>query len=195
MTDHHSGDTTNGSTPTSALTASGDGSEEYENISRDPGTPTGLGAVAGGGYRGKRKDQDKAVQELARRLNDEFDHEITVRFNTNRLSGGAWLVDGDRDAQVGLGVNLKPPQWFLDEQNEWLHGDGEKPNLHDISLDERQLVTTVKVSVPAIDEDVANRMTDREDRQSRVVHLEDDVEAAWEWFVEHVNRDAINPPQ
>jgi hypothetical protein len=61
MTEHHSGDTTNDSTPTSALTASGDGIEECETINRDPGTPTGLGAVAGGGYRGKREDQDKVL--------------------------------------------------------------------------------------------------------------------------------------
>lgn len=195
MTEHHSGDTTNGSTLFSALTANGDDIEGYENISRDPGTSTGFGAVAGGGYRGKREDQDEAVQELARRLNDEFDHEITIRFNTDQLSGGAWLKDNDQSSQVGLGVNLKPPKWHLEQHHEWLYGDAKKPDKREFSVDERQLVIEVKADVPVVAEAHANRMTDRDDRTSYAVIAFDEIDEAWDWFVEHVNRDAINPPQ
>lgn len=195
MTEHHSGDTTNDSTPSSGLTASGDGTEECENISRDPGTPTGLGVVAGGGYRGKREDQDEAVQELAKRLNDEFDYDITIRFNTNQLSGGAWLKDNDRSSQVGLGVNLKPPEWYLEQRHEWLFGDGEEPDKREFSVNERQLVIEVKADVPIVAEAHANRMTDRDDRTSYAVIAFDEIDEAWDWFVEHVSRDAINPPQ
>lgn len=195
MTEQHSGDTTIDSTSTSALTASGDDIEECENISRDPGTPTGLGTVAGGGYRGKREDQDEAVQKLATRLNDEFSHDITIRFNTDQLSGGAWLKDNNRSSQVGLGANLKPPEWYLEQRHEWLFGDAKEPDEHKFSLDDRQLVIEVKADVPVVDEDHANHMTDRNDRTSYAVIAFDEIDEAWDWFIEHINRDALNPPQ
>jgi hypothetical protein len=191
MTEQHSGDTTNGS----AVTTSGDDIKECETINRDPGTPTGLGAVVGGGYRGKREDQDKAVQELATRLNSEFDHDITVRFNTNQLSGGAWLKDNNQSSQVGLGVNLKPPEWYLEQRHEYVFGDAEEPDEREFSLEDRQLVTEVKADVPVVDEKHANNMTDRDDRTSYAVIEFDEIDEAWSWFVDHINRDAINPPQ
>lgn len=149
----------------------------------------------GAGYRGKRPDQDEAVQELAKRLNDEFEHDITIRFNTNQLSGGAWLKDNDRSSQVGLGVNLKPPEWFLEQRHEWLFGDAEEPDKHEFSTDDRQLVIEVKADVPVVAEKHANRMTDRDSRTSSAVIEFDEIDEAWNWFMKHINKNGINPPQ
>jgi hypothetical protein len=144
---------------------------------------------------GHSTEKDKAVQELATRLNDEFDHDIMIRFNTNQLSGGAWLKDNNRSSQVGLGVNLKPPEWYLEQRHEWLFDDGEELDRCEFSVTERQLVIEVKADVPVVDEEHANHMTDRDDRTSYAVVEFDEIDEAWNWFVEHINRDAINPPE
>lgn len=174
--------------------AESDTIDETEGIDRDPGTTTDTGFLAGSGYRGKREDQDEAVVELAERLNAEFPHDVTIRFNTNRISGGAWLVDDDRSAQLGLGVKLKPPEWYLEQRHEWLFGDGEEPNERDFSVDDRELVIEVKADVPVVDETHANRMTDRDDKNSYAIIEFDEIDEAWKWLLEQVNRDAINDP-
>lgn len=195
MTEQDNHNAKNGSVATNGGENSEDDIEDQDGINRDPGTPTRLGAVAGGGYRGKREDQDEAVLELANRLNEEFEHDITIRFNTNQLSGGAWLVDNDLSSQVGLGVNLKPPEWFLEQRHESIFGDAEKPDERDFSLQDRRLVIEVKAEVPVIDEEHANNMTDRDDRTSYAVIAFNGVDEAWEWFLDHINHEEINPPQ
>lgn len=171
--------------------------EQDDRIERHGGTCVG-GYMAGAGYRGKRDDQDEAVQEFARRLSGEFPHDIQIRYNTNRLGGGAWLKDGVRDAQVGLGADLTAPEWHREQFQEYLDNglddDLKPPSLKHMDPDELVLKFSVNMKAPVVDESVCNRMTDRDDRRSYVYRRFDDQEAAWEWFIEHVNRDEVNPP-
>jgi hypothetical protein len=169
-------------------------SDTEESISRDPGTCV-HGFIVGGGQRGKREDQDEAVKEFARRLNDEFPHEVSIRFNTNRLSGSAWLVDGERNAQVGLGAALRPPREHKRQRKQAIYGDGEDPpSIDRVDPDRLDLVHTVKVDVPAIPEYRATEMLDRPDRTSYVAKDFEDLDRAWKWFINSVQREHVNPP-
>jgi len=81
-------------------------------ISRSPGVPTGYpGLVAGGGYTGATKDLDDAVANAAEMLRAAYDMDVTIRFNSDRRSGGAWLVTSSEDrigsnSDIGLSVRL-----------------------------------------------------------------------------------------
>lgn len=176
-----------------------------DRIERSAGTLVevgGLPARVGGGFRGKRDDQDEAVCEFARRLADEFPHEVQIRYNTNRLGGGAWLVDGKRDAQVGLGADLVPPQWHRDQFQEYLEDgkdggldrDKKPPRPSRMDPDELDLKFSVNVKVPAIPESLANRTSSIGDRSDYAYLRFDDLEEAWDWFIDNVNRDEVNPP-
>jgi hypothetical protein len=81
-------------------------------ITRSTGIPIGNGAVcygmAGGGYAGITRELDDVVKEAARALAGAYRMDITIRFNSDRASGGAWLVTHERDdigsnAEIGIG--------------------------------------------------------------------------------------------
>lgn len=77
-------------------------------ITRSTGTPiAGSGLVAGGGYRGITDELDAAVREAARALVRAYGTDVEIRYNSDRESGGAWLVTPDgRNAQVGICASL-----------------------------------------------------------------------------------------
>jgi hypothetical protein len=81
-------------------------------ITRSTGIPVGAGAVvygmAGGGYQGLTPELDNVVQEGAKALAEAYGMDVTIRFNSDRASGGAWLVTHARDdiganGEVGIG--------------------------------------------------------------------------------------------
>lgn len=167
-----------------------------DDISRHPGTGVG-GFIVGGGYHGKRDDQDEAVQEFAERLNEEFpDHDIEIRYNTDQLSGGAWLVDNEDSTQVSLGAELCPPEWHkaLFEAYTWGDRDEKPPKPSTLDPDELNLRYTVKLTVPAIKERFCNKMTDRDDRKSYRTRSFRSLEAAWGYFEYALEREHVNPP-
>lgn len=173
-----------------------DSDDRIERSSGELVEAGGMPARVGGGYRGKRDDQDEAVKEFARRLAAKFpEHQIQIRYNTNRLGGGAWLKTGGTNSQVGLGAKLVPPHWHKRQFEEYVYGDAEKPKSPKyMDPAELNLKTKVRMYAPAADETDCNEMRDRDDRPS-VFHKEFyTVEAAWSTFERYVNLDGVKPP-
>lgn len=90
-------------------------------ITRSRGTPTGyFGLMAGGGYSGATEDLDAAVTNAASLLAAAYPgRDVTIRFNSDRRSGGAWLVDGGNDAGIGITAGHYPddgPYYALTRQ-------------------------------------------------------------------------------
>lgn len=86
-------------------------------ITRSVGLPTGyMGLMAGGGYEGSTKELDDTVKLEAELLAQTFNRDIEIRFNSDRESGGAWLVNSLKgfsgNCQVGLcaGLTAKTPE-------------------------------------------------------------------------------------
>jgi hypothetical protein len=167
-------------------------------IETDPGTF--IHGVRIGASQGARDDQNEAIEKLANRLAELFpEYDITIRFNTNQLGGGAWLKDNARSAQVGLGADLVIPEdhphkrkfeaYLRDERVE------KPPSAEvDIDVDERDLAYTVNLTVPAVDEALAEDTGGFVDRPPRARETFEDLEAVWKWFTEHVRRDGLHPP-
>lgn len=78
-------------------------------ITRSSGVPISIdgmptGYVAGGGYSGATPDLDAMVEQAAAVLADYYGIGVTIRFNSDRRSGGAWLVTHAVD---GVGANAE----------------------------------------------------------------------------------------
>ncbi len=85
-----------------------------KTITRSPGLGVAVGGVryiVGGGYEGKTRELDELVSQEAEILSKLFDREVQIRFNSDRESGGAWLVNSlpgfEGNCQVGLCAGLK----------------------------------------------------------------------------------------
>ena len=81
-------------------------------IVRSPGIPIpGTPYAAGGGYQGRTDDLDGTVRQAAEMLLQAFGQDVTIRFNSDRESGGAFVVtdavnDIGANAEIGLGAVL-----------------------------------------------------------------------------------------
>ena len=97
-------------------------------ITRSAGLNTGLGFVVGsscqlpttikevgfppwGIYEGLTKELDAQVVKAAKLLEDHYGMDVVIRFNTNRMRGGAWIKDSDKETfdsncSIGLSVDL-----------------------------------------------------------------------------------------
>lgn len=94
-----------------------------EPIKRFPGYLVGvpyMGPLPGGGYRGITEELDATVMRAAELLHEWSGLEIQVRFNSDRRSGGAFLVLPDSKS-VGAGADLrkvipegKDVHWLID---------------------------------------------------------------------------------
>jgi len=79
-----------------------------------PGVPW-AGPLPGGGYNGKTRRLDRAVARFAEWLQRHFDCDVQVRFNSHRLSGGAFIYPGAKGRitfntpEIGLGARLITP--------------------------------------------------------------------------------------
>jgi hypothetical protein len=76
-------------------------------IERSTGIPVMHGGtfygMAGGGYRGVTAELDQVVADAAAALADWYGADVEIRFNSDRESGGAWLVSADgRNHYVGI---------------------------------------------------------------------------------------------
>ena len=66
--------------------------------------------LPGGGYEGKTKRLDRAVANGAKWLAKTFGRPVTIRFNADQHSGGAFLVDKKhQDAGIKLGAHVVVP--------------------------------------------------------------------------------------
>lgn len=90
------------------------------HIERSAGTLVSVGGtafVAGGGYRGLTDELDAMVARAAELLRETFGQDVEIRFNSDRRSGGAWLVtpqrsDFWRNGEVALRAQLVPVGGF-----------------------------------------------------------------------------------
>ena len=134
-------------------------------IVRSPGIPiAGTPYAAGGGYQGRTNDLDQTVQQAAEMLLEAFGQDVTIRFNSDRKSGGAWVVtdavdDLGTNAEIGLGAGLIDVQErresgkrFLDDADnereirELLIADGQDPD----NPPERYLKLDIKIGERAL---------------------------------------------
>ena len=76
------------------------------SVTRSAGLPVGLGFVVGGGYTGASDDLDQTVAQAADMLAEGYGMDVTVRFNSDRLSGGAWLVTHEGPDQLGANAEI-----------------------------------------------------------------------------------------
>lgn len=76
-------------------------------VSRSTGmyVPGWFGPNPGGGYKGSTLELDGAVRSQAEWLIKQFDVDVEIRFNSNRQSGGAWVVD-NKLKNTGIGLNV-----------------------------------------------------------------------------------------
>lgn len=79
------------------------------SITRSTGQPVIHGGVilgmAGGGYQGCTPELDAVVVQAAGCLAVTYACDVEIRYNSDRESGGAWLVTGNR-ARVGICASL-----------------------------------------------------------------------------------------
>lgn len=98
-------------------------------ITRSPGIHIGHGYIAGGGYTGVTDELDATVQRAAEALAAAYpDYDVTVRFNSDRKSGGAWLVTDPSEgigsnADIGIGASV-----ITQKHYEWREKD---PDLYE----------------------------------------------------------------
>lgn len=77
-----------------------------EKIERCRGVNAGAGYLAGSGIYGKTEVLDEMVQQTADRLLEMFDVNITIRFNSDSESGGAYVKDEWWSDKIGIRVSL-----------------------------------------------------------------------------------------
>ena len=120
------------------------------SIGISPGVPWG-GILPGGGYDGKTKRLDRAVARFAEWLRQHVVGPVEIRFNSHRLSGGAFVYPGAKGKiefhtpEIGLGARLTLPPALrekhdrLIERREWdkadkLHNEWERNLSEDTPL-------------------------------------------------------------
>lgn len=67
--------------------------------------------IVGGGWQGFTRELDSIVVQEAEFLRDHYGVDVTIRYNSDRMSGGAWLIDSEKDSigsnsSIGLGARL-----------------------------------------------------------------------------------------
>lgn len=82
-------------------------------IERGAGISTGLnGYLVGGGYYGKTNELDDIVKKEAEILQGLYGLDVQIRFNSDRESGGAWVIDGKSNCSIGLSASLRNSKLF-----------------------------------------------------------------------------------
>ena len=74
-----------------------------------PGLPDGYYGLPGGGIRGLTDELDALVMEAAERLRTQVGADIQVRYNSDRKSGGAYLMPESKYGTIGVNAGLYPP--------------------------------------------------------------------------------------
>ena len=64
------------------------------------------GFVVGGGYEGKTKELDNLIIEASKYMQETFKRDITIRYNSDGESGGAWIKDNEWSCKIGLTARL-----------------------------------------------------------------------------------------
>lgn len=80
-------------------------------ITRSSGIGVGGGWIVGGGHTGLYESLDEATKAAAEALAAAYDCDVTIRFNSDRRSGGAWLKTHEQDriganSEIGIGTAI-----------------------------------------------------------------------------------------
>lgn len=75
-------------------------------IDRSNGIKLGTGYLMGSEIYGKTEILDEIVQQAAERMLQMFDVDITIRFNFDAESGGAYVKDEEWSDKVGIRASL-----------------------------------------------------------------------------------------
>jgi len=104
-----------------------------KTITRSSGISPGVpwaGPLPGGGHDGKTKRLDRAVVRFAEWLRAHLPGPVQIRFNSDRLSGGAFVYPGARGAvtfdtpEIGLTARLIMPEHVKQEREKaWEEGN------------------------------------------------------------------------
>ena len=81
-------------------------------IERCAGISTGTGYLVGGGYYGTTNELDDIVKKEAEILQDLYGLDVQIRFNSDRESGGAWVIDGKSNCSIGLSAFMRNSKLF-----------------------------------------------------------------------------------
>ena len=155
------------------------------SITRCCGINTGLGYLCGDGYEGKTKPLDDAVKREAEILQRLYGRDVEIRFNHNRESGGAWLVDGQQNASLGMSAHLFTQEslntlrkWLAEEKNPVIRRVYE----HAVNSNQNR-VGTISFSVLA---ELNNTEHDFQKSEESFVHWDfDSMEEAEKFLLEH----------
>ena len=98
------------------------------SVGIDPGVAW-AGPLPGGGYEGKTKRLDREVSRFAEWLRMHLPGPVQIRFNSDRLSGGAFVYPGAKKIafdtpEIGLTARLVMPEHVKQERERaWNAGD------------------------------------------------------------------------
>ena len=153
-------------------------------ITRSPGIPTGyMGLVAGGGMTGATEELDAAVQAAAEALAAHYGRDVMIRFNSDRKSGGAWIITHPIDdfmgnAEIGIRAGFYPDSAAI----ETLYAADLDRRIADVARDDpgpRYL--TIKTYISARSRTYPSTMKDEYDTCTRV----ESVSAAIDYLKTH----------
>jgi hypothetical protein len=109
-------------------------------VDRSPGVPITVGGLptglrAGGGFIGRTTNLDDTVQHAAQALSSAYKRAVTIRFNSDRGSGGAWLVLSRSRANRLIGADSElgvcASEYSTEDRDRLLAMRGLSPRLRD----------------------------------------------------------------
>jgi hypothetical protein len=159
-----------------------------------PGFPY-MGPLPGGGYRGLTDELDAAVAQAAELLRAEYGRDVEIRYNSDRQSGGAFVVDDlppgwDHKCVVGLCAALRHrrPEGMTADEELRSHPDNSEYNRWLNSLP-RDLVIMTNVRAFALrDPSIATGS----DRRTYAYIDHPTLDAALAWLRENVREGAFD---
>lgn len=147
-------------------------------------TVGGIPYIVGGGYEGKTRELDDTVKIEAELLGKAFNRNIIMRFNSDSLRGGAWLVNSLKgfggNCQVGLSAGLRAirPEGMSDDDYFETY----------MTLPKELYIETFTEADALKDPSLANA-GNPDSRYSSVKH--NSIEEAVAWLVANVDRSKI----
>lgn len=161
-------------------------------IARSIGLPVTVASIpylVGSGYQGLTDELDNAVKLEAELLAKTFNRDIEIRFNSDRGSGGAWLVNSlkgfDGNCQVGLcaGLVAKTPEGMSRE--DFLI----KSTFQFINSQPKELYIATNVNPSALKDANLTNSGNSDSRYCWLTHKT--IEGALAWLVANVDTDKL----
>ena len=141
----------------------------------------------GGGYEGKTKELDAIVSQAAGIMEKTFGCEITIRFNSDRESGGAFIKDKNWSASVGICARLSNSVFEKMDSSEKVSA---LLNLSSLDFDKMFPSDSIVINT-LIDKSLLNEVCSGVQRESEsCVH--ETLQDAINYIIENVNKKAFD---